>query len=165
MYADGAAAPNPGTGGYGIVLIRNSQRQEISGGVRKTTNNRMELLGVIVGLRSLGATKHKITIYSDSKYVVDMFTGGNAATWRRNGWMRNHGKDRVINPDLWDQLLNLAAEHEVNFIWVRGHTDNKENTRCDEMAVLARQQKDLPPDTEYEKVIVPEPPRQMMFDM
>lgn len=161
MYADGAASPNPGPGGYGIVLIRNGQRQELSGGFRKTTNNRMELLGVIIALRSLNGQRSSVTVYSDSKYVVDMFTGGNASTWRRNGWTRNNGKDPVLNPDLWDELLNLAGGHQVKFIWVRGHTDNKENTCCDELAVKARQGKDLPPDEAYERSTIPEPPKQL----
>lgn len=163
VFADGAASPNPGPGGYGVVLIRNGQRQELSGGFRKTTNNRMELLGVITGLRALGGERSRVTIYSDSKYVVEMMNGGNAAAWRRNSWTRNNGKDCVLNPDLWEELLNLSAAHQVKFIWIRGHTDNKENACCDELAVRARQTKDLPPDEVYEKSIVPGPPKQLML--
>ncbi len=166
IYADGAASPNPGPGGYGVVLFRNGGRQELAAGFRRTTNNRMELMGAIVGLRALNEGETVSTIYSDSKYVVDMFNGGNAAKWRRNAWIRNNGKDKVLNVDLWSELLRLSADRQVKFIWVRGHTDNKENTRCDELAVQARQGKDLPSDEGYETSVTPAPPRQLtLFDM
>ncbi len=165
IYADGAASPNPGSGGYGVVLIREGQRRELSGGFRRTTNNRMEILGTIVGLRALNGEKHRVTIYSDSKYVVDMFKGGYAEQWRRNGWRRNKGKDPALNPDLWSELLSLSAGHDVQFIWVRGHADNKENARCDELAVAARQAADLPPDEGYEQPRAPGPPVQGQFDL
>jgi ribonuclease HI len=165
IYADGAASPNPGLGGYGVVVIRNGQRQELAGGFRRSTNNRMEILGVIIGLRSLNGEKTKVTIYSDSKYVVDMFTGGYAEQWRRNGWRRNKGKDPALNPDLWDELLNLAARHDVQFVWVRGHADNKENLRCDELAVAARQGLALPADEGYETPGVPGPSMLKQFDL
>jgi ribonuclease HI len=150
IYADGAASPNPGAGGYGVVVIRSGERREFSGGFRRTTNNRMELLGAIIGLRAAGPTPCKVTLYSDSKYLVDMINGGYASKWRQQGWTRNKGKDPAVNPDLWDELLNLAARHEVTFEWVKGHQDNLENARCDELAVLARQAKDLPADAGYE---------------
>jgi ribonuclease HI len=168
IYTDGAASPNPGSGGYGIVLFRGGQRTELSGGFLKTTNNRMEILGAIIGLRTLGDEKSTVTIYSDSRYVVDMFSGGYAAGWRKNGWTRNKGKDPALNPDLWDELLNLAARHDVKFVWVRGHTDNPENTRCDELAVAARQRKDLPRDEGYETPAVtkvPELHQASLFDL
>ena len=155
IYTDGAASPNPGPGGYGAVLIDNNQREELSGGFRKTTNNRMELLSVIEGLRQVHDGKRPITIYSDSRYVVDMFNGGYAEQWRKNGWTRNKGKDPALNPDLWNELLNLAADHEVKFVWVKGHADNLENTRCDELAVAARQAADLPADAGYENPPAP----------
>lgn len=176
IYADGAASPNPGRGGYGVVLLRDGRRQEISGGFRLTTNNRMEILGAIVGLRALKSfhgecgeqgAKPKATLYSDSKYVVDMFNGGYAAKWRENGWTRNRGKDKALNPDLWGDLLSLAEQHDVTMVWVRGHADNVENSRCDELAVAARQGDDLPADEGYEAPAVPVPPtvRQgMLFD-
>ena len=159
IYADGAASPNPGRGGYGVVLIRDGHRQELSGGVRLTTNNRMEILGAIMGLRALAAFQTegggaapnlKATLYSDSKYVVDMYNGGYAEKWRQNGWTRNNGKDKALNPDLWNDLLNLAAQHDVEMVWVRGHAENVENARCDELAVAARQGPDLPVDEGYE---------------
>jgi ribonuclease HI len=165
IYADGAASPNPGLGGYGVVLLCDGQRRELSGGFRRTTNNRMEILGAIVGLRALNGTRSRVTIYSDSKYVVDMFNGGYAEKWRQNGWWRNKGKDPALNPDLWGELLDLAARHEVRFVWVRGHADNLENARCDELAVAARQVEDLPPDPGYETPAAPEPPQPNFFDL
>lgn len=164
IYTDGAASPNPGPGGYGVLLIRNGQRHELSDGFRKTTNNRMEILAAIVGLRALAGVKSKVTIYSDSKYVVDMFMGGYAATWKRNNWHRTR-KDRALNPDLWDALLTESAFHEVHFTWIRGHATTPENIRCDELAVQARQAPALPPDTGYENPQAPPTPQQpSLFD-
>jgi ribonuclease HI len=158
IYADGAASPNPGSGGYGVVVIRNGERRELSGGFRRTTNNRMEILGAIAGLRSLGnplPREVKVTLYSDSKYLVDMFTGGYAAKWRQQAWTRNKGKDAALNPDLWNDLLNLAEGRDVKLVWVRGHQETGENVRCDELAVLARQAANLPADEGFEKPGIP----------
>ena len=165
IYTDGAASPNPGPGGYGVVLIRDGRRQELSGGFRKTTNNRMEIFGVLAGLRALNGETSKVTIYSDSRYVADMFTGGYAETWRKNGWRREKGKKPALNPDLWDELLKLSARHDVRFVWVRGHADNQDNTRCDELAVAARKGADLPPDDGYENPVVPESGEPTLFDL
>ncbi len=164
IYADGAASPNPGAGGYGVILIRDGVRRELSGGFRRTTNNRMEIFGAIAGLRELGDPPprgRKVTIYSDSKYLVDMYTGGYAAKWRQQAWTRNKGKDPALNPDLWNVLLNLSDAREVKFVWVKGHWENAENTRCDELAVLARQAANLPVDEGYEKPAPPVPPSQL----
>lgn len=161
LYTDGAASPNPGPGGYGVILLHAGQRREFSGGFRRTTNNRMEILAAIIGLRQLPESRRKVTIYSDSRYVVDMFNGGHAARWRQNHWTRNKGRDAALNPDLWNDLLDLAARHEVKFVWVRGHADNKENACCDELAVQARQAANLPPDTGYETPVIPGSPRQL----
>lgn len=166
IYADGAASPNPGAGGYGVVLIRGGARRELSGGFRRTTNNRMEILGAIVGLRQLEGSLLAgvpVTIYSDSKYLVDMYTGGYAAKWRQQAWTRNKGKDPVLNPDLWNELLKLSDGRDVKLVWVKGHFENAENTRCDELAVLARQQPDLPRDAGYEQPVAPVPPRQTLL--
>jgi len=160
MYTDGAASPNPGPGGYGVVLLRDGQRRELSGGFRKTTNNRMEILGAVVGLRALDGERAAVTIYSDSKYVVDMYMGGYAEQWRRNGWRRQQGKAPALNPDLWEELLTLSARHAVRFQWVRGHADNPENTRCDALAVMARQGANLPPDAGYEATAAVRVPKQ-----
>ena len=155
IYTDGAASPNPGRGGYGVVMFRDGERCELSGGFRHTTNNRMEIMGAIIGLRALPGSGAKVTLYSDSKYVVDMFNGGHAAKWRRERWTRNKGKEPAKNPDLWNDLLNLAARHEVEMVWVRGHASNVENSRCDELAVMARQAGDLPADAGYENPAIP----------
>ncbi len=156
VYADGAASPNPGRGGYGVVIIHEGNRREFSGGFRATTNNRMELMGTIVGLRTCqsinrpGGEKPSVVLYSDAKYVVDMFNGGYASQWRANGWTRNKGRDKACNPDLWAELLTLAEQYDLRMEWVKGHASNVENSRCDELAVAARQGDDLPPDPGYE---------------
>lgn len=147
IYTDGACTGNPGPGGYGVVLLYNNHRKELSGGFRLTTNNRMEMMAAIVGLQAL-KTKCAVTIYSDSQYVVDAISKGWAQRWRANGWKRNK-KDKAVNPDLWEQLLNLCEQHEVTFKWVRGHAGNVENERCDRLAVQAAQQKELPTDYGY----------------
>jgi ribonuclease HI len=144
IYTDGASLGNPGPGGYGVVLIHGNHRKELSAGFRKTTNNRMELMAVIVGLQAL-KTKCKVTIYSDSKYVVESYTEGWAYQWRAKGWKK------AKNPDLWKTLLELCEQHEVKFKWVKGHAGNPENERCDFLSVQAAQQNDLPADVGYEK--------------
>jgi ribonuclease HI len=148
IYTDGACLGNPGPGGYGVVLLYNGHRREISGGFRLTTNNRMEMMAVIVGLRAL-KERCSVTLYSDSEYVVNSISKGWAARWRANGWKRNK-KDKAINADLWEQLLNLIDNHDVKMVWVRGHSGVKENERCDELSVAAALQKDLPVDEGYE---------------
>lgn len=148
IYTDGACSGNPGPGGYGIILTYGERRREISAGFRLTTNNRMELMAAIVGLQTL-RYKCDVTLYTDSQYVAESIVQGWAARWRTNGWRRNK-KDKAVNADLWSQLLDLCAEHEVNFRWVKGHAGHPENERCDELAVLAAQGKDLPPDKGYE---------------
>jgi len=105
-------------------------------------------MGAIVGLKHLNGRKSKVILYSDSQYLVDMFNGGHAVKWRKKGWMFTRTKP-VKNPDLWNELLNLAESHEVKMVWVRGHGSNNENARCDEMAVEARLKDDLPTDEGY----------------
>ena len=148
LYTDGACQGNPGPGGYGIVLIRGDRREELSGGFQLTTNNRMEMMAAIVGLQVL-EDKSKVTLYSDSKYVVDAIEKGWAEGWQANGWKRNK-KEWAMNPDLWEQLLKLCSRHEVKFIWVKGHAGNRENECCDRLAVRASQGENLPPDIGYE---------------
>lgn len=160
IYTDGACSPNPGPGGYGIVIIDETHpRQELSGGFRKTTNNRMELFSVIMALQELSHPQSTVTVFSDSQYVVNMINGGYAHQWRRDGWKRNKGKDPALNPDLWNELLSLCARHHVTFTWVRGHSEHPENTRCDELAVAARRQANLPADKGYE--MPAKPPEQL----
>jgi len=150
LYADGACSPNPGKGGYGVILVCDGVRRELSGGFRKTTNNRMELFSVIAGLTSFEQDNLLVTVYSDSKYVVDMYMGGYARRWKANGWRR--GRDPALNSDLWDTLLGLCDKHRVDFRWVRGHSEHPENTRCDELAVQARQSDNLPADEFFESL-------------
>lgn len=147
IYSDGACTGNPGPGGYGTVLLYNGHRQELSGGYRRTTNNRMEMMAAIAGLQSL-QQPCRVTLYSDSKYLVDAVTKGWATRWRANGWMRNK-KDKAINPDLWQQLLDLCDHHQVDFKWVKGHAGIPENERCDQLAVSAARRPDLPVDEGY----------------
>lgn len=149
IYTDGACSGNPGPGGYGVVLLYNGHRKELSGGFRRTTNNRMELLGAIEGLRAL-KDKCSVKLHTDSQYVVNAIEKGWAAKWRANGWMRNK-KEKAVNPDLWEQLLALCQQHKVEFVWVRGHSGNRENERCDQLAVAAAQQPNLPADEVYER--------------
>lgn len=147
IYTDGAAEPNPGPGGYGVVLLSGKHRKELSGGFRRTTNNRMELLAVIIGLESL--TKPcRVTIYSDSKYVVDSVERGSVMKWRKNNWYRTK-TDKAKNADLWARFLDIYVKHDVRFKWVRGHTGVPENERCDVLAVAAAQSYDSPQDTGY----------------
>lgn len=149
IYTDGACSGNPGPGGYGVVLLYNGHRKELSGGFRRTTNNRMELLGAIEGLRAL-KDNCSVKLHTDSQYVVNAIEKGWAAKWRANGWMRNK-KEKAVNPDLWEQLLALCQQHKVEFVWVRGHSGNRENERCDQLAVAAAQQPNLPADEVYEQ--------------
>ncbi len=148
IYTDGACTGNPGPGGYGAVLLFGERRGELSGGYRRTTNNRMELMGPIKGLESLKESC-RVTLYSDSKYVVDSMTKRWAQRWRANGWMRNK-REKAINPDLWTLLLDLCQGHEVEFRWVRGHAGIPENERCDQLAVQAAHGRNLPADPGYE---------------
>lgn len=148
IYTDGACAGNPGPGGYGVVLIYGEHRQELSEGYRLTTNNRMELLGPIKGLEALNQSC-KVTLHSDSQYVVEGIEKGWARRWRENGWMRNK-RERAVNPDLWERLLELCDTHEIKFQWVRGHAGDPENERCDQLAVQASREKFLLTDKGYE---------------
>ena len=148
IYTDGGALGNPGPGGYGVVMISNQHRKELSGGYRLTTNNRMELTGVIRALESL-KVRCAVTLYTDSRYVADAIEKGWAKKWRANGWMRTT-KDKALNPDLWERLLEMLEKHDVRVVWVRGHAGNPENERCDQLSVAAAHQSNLPPDEVYE---------------
>jgi len=145
MYTDGACSGNPGPGGYGIVLISGEFRKEISLGFRKTTNNRMELLAVIVGLETLKKSNSVVTIYSDSSYVVNAINKKWLFTWEKNNYKKR------LNPDLWRRFLDVYRRHRVTLVWVRGHDGNIENERCDVLAVEASQEKNLEIDFYYEK--------------
>ena len=144
IYTDGSSLGNPGTGGYGVVLICGPYRKELSQGYRLTTNNRMELMAVIVGLEALKIPQSKATVYTDSQYVVNSVEKKWLFTWEKN---RFKGKK---NADLWQRFLKIYRFHTVEFKWVKGHDGNKENERCDQLAVTAAQSFQLLEDREYE---------------
>ncbi len=144
IYTDGAARGNPGPGGYGIVLMSGNLRKELSAGYKHTTNNRMELLAVIVALEALKIPGSDVTIYTDSKYVADAVTKGWVFQWVTK---RFKGKK---NPDLWLRFLEIYKKHKVKFVWVKGHADNPLNERCDELAVTASMQPNLMEDKGYQ---------------
>jgi len=133
IYTDGACSGNPGPGGWACILIAGNYKKELSGGEAQTTNNRMELSGVINGLRAL-TRPCKVTIYSDSAYVVNAFNQNWLDKWMTNGW-KNSAKAEVANADLWKELAVLTATHKVTFSKVKGHADDELNNRCDELAV------------------------------
>jgi ribonuclease HI len=149
LYTDGGCINNPGPGGYGVVLLYNSHRKELSGGFRRTTNNRMEILAAIAGLEA-----HKepcrVTLFSDSQYLVNAIQKGWARRWQANGWKRSK-KEKAVNPDLWERLLELCKIHKVQFEWVRGHAGHLENERCDELAKAAARGSNMSVDEGYEK--------------
>jgi ribonuclease HI len=135
IYTDGACTGNPGPGGYGVILLYGNVRKELSAGFRLTTNNRMEMWGCIAGMVALKEACN-VTLYSDSRYVVDAMTKAWVDRWSKNNWQRqSDGKwQRVLNVDLWIQIADLCQKHRVRFEWVRGHDGNEGNERCDELA-------------------------------
>ena len=147
IYTDGASRGNPGPGGFGAVMLYGTLRKELSEGFRLTTNNRMELLSVIAALEALKKENTAVTIYSDSKYVVDSVE----KKWVF-GWEKKNFKQKK-NTDLWIRFLTIYRKQNVKFVWVKGHASNKENNRCDELAVAAAQEKHLKIDVGYEKEI------------
>ncbi len=143
VYTDGAASGNPGRGGYGVVLMSGSHRKELSEGFLLTTNNRMELLAVIVALEALKKENSKVTIYSDSKYVVDAVEKKWVLGWEKKGFKSKK------NSDLWRRFLAIYRKHQVRFVWVKGHANIPGNERADQLAVEASQKENLLIDTAY----------------
>lgn len=137
IYTDGACSGNPGPGGYGAVLIYNGNEKEISGGEKSTTNNKMEMMGVIKALEML-KEKCDVEVYSDSAYVVNSINNKWVYSWKKNNWIKSD-KSKAKNIDLWERLLELIDYHNVKFIKVKGHADNEYNNRCDKLAVKARE--------------------------
>lgn len=135
IFTDGACQGNPGPGGWGAILRYQGVEREISGGEAETTNNRMELSAAIQALKLL-KEPCEVSLFSDSQYVCNAITKGWAKKWRQNGWMRN-SREPALNPDLWEELLNLLEKHKVSVIWVKGHAGHPENERCDRLAVAA----------------------------
>jgi ribonuclease HI len=155
LFTDGASSGNPGPGGYGVILRCGSLEKEMSGGFACTTNNRMELLAVIVGLEAIKWEKATVVVYSDSSYVVKALNEGWLQNWERKGWKK------VKNVDLWQRFLAVYKRHKVTFNWVKGHAGHPENERCDALAVAAGAGAvaagvQLPPDEGYEKLKVEE---------
>ncbi len=145
IYTDGACSGNPGPGGYGIVLESEGHKtKELSKGFKLTTNNRMELLAIIDALKALKRDDLDITIYSDSKYVVEAVNNGWVFNWQRKGF-----KDKK-NPDLWREYLTLHKKHHPKLVWIKGHNDHPQNERCDKLAVLASKGENLEEDTYFE---------------
>lgn len=133
IFTDGACSGNPGPGGWGAVLRCGTAEKELSGGEKSTTNNRMELTAVISALSALKQSC-TVTICSDSKYVIDAVTKGWAKSWQKNNWIKSDKKP-ALNADLWERLLGLLDQHDVSFVWIKGHAGHPENERCDQMAV------------------------------
>ena len=136
LFSDGACSGNPGPGGYGTILRYMDKETELSGGEKQTTNNRMELMGVIAGLEAL-KYPCKVIVQTDSRYVVDGIEKGWAKSWRKRGWIKSDKKP-ALNPDLWGRLLDLLETHEASFNWIKGHAGHPENERCDRLAVAQR---------------------------
>jgi len=151
LYTDGGCDPNPGPGGYGIVLISGGRRKELSGGYRLSTNNRMELIAAIKGLEALNEPC-KVRLFSDSKYLVQAINQGWVRAWKAHGWRRS-GKIPAANSDLWERLLTLCRTHQVEFVWVKGHAGNPENERCDRLVMRAMRAPNLEVDDIYESSI------------
>lgn len=144
IFTDGAARGNPGPGGYGAVLKSGSHRKELSAGYRLTTNNRMELLAVIVALEALKVPQSRVTVYTDSRYVAEAVEKGWVFDWERKQFKKKK------NPDLWKRFLTVYRQHEVRFVWVKGHSQIAENERCDRLAVEASLGRNLLTDQVYE---------------
>ncbi|MCX7982386.1 MAG: ribonuclease HI [Syntrophales bacterium] len=151
IYTDGACLGNPGPGGYGCILIYNGAKKELSAGFRLTTNNRMELMAAIAALKALKESC-EVTLFTDSRYVVDAVERGWVKKWKEKGWKRVGGK-KAENADLWRELLGLCGYHHVKFVWTEGHAGQEENERCDFLARQAAQGEKLLVDEGYEKKI------------
>lgn len=148
LYSDGGAEPNPGKGGFGVIMSYKGNQKEFSQGYIITTNNRMELMGVIHGLEKLKA-KSKVSVYTDSQYVINGIEKGWAQKWKLKTWFRNKN-EKAVNADLWGKLLKLIEAHEsVSFKWIKGHAGHTENERCDALALAALQSDNLLEDTGY----------------
>lgn len=151
VFTDGACSPNPGKGGYGAIIEYNKKtkeiKQELFGGFRHTTNNRMEIYAVIVALNTISTFNEPchITVYSDAAYLTASMSKGWVKRWKNKGWEGNK------NIDLWEKLLSLCEKHKIKFVWVKGHSGHPQNERCDKLAVMARKQNNLLVDKGYEK--------------
>ena len=148
IYTDGSAKGNPGRGGYGVIMFSGDHKKELSKGFLLTTNNRMELMAVIVALEAVKSVESNIVVYSDSKYVVDSVEKKWVFSWETKNF------DKKKNPDLWIRFLKVFRKHHVSFVWVKGHNNNKHNERCDFLAVKAAESDFLEKDDWYENNVV-----------
>ncbi|MBT8036932.1 MAG: ribonuclease HI [Verrucomicrobiae bacterium] len=144
IYTDGSARGNPGPGGYGTLLVYQGQIRELSGGFARTTNNRMEILAALTGIEALKESC-EVTVYSDSKYLIDTMNKGWIHGWKKKGWKRGPHKP-LKNTDLWQRMHALLDRHTINWQWVKGHNGHPENERCDVLATTAADQKNNPTD-------------------
>ena len=144
IYTDGSSKGNPGKGGYGVIIEASNKKLELSQGYKLTTNNRMELLAVIIGLEAIKKNHQKIIITSDSKYVIDSVEKGWVFNWEKNGFKKKK------NPDLWKRFLKVYRKHEIKFKWIRGHSGHTQNEQCDQLAVDASDKIDLHVDEYFE---------------
>ena len=149
IYTDGGCIDNPGPGGYGVVLLFGEHRKELSGGFRRTTNNRMEIMAALEGLRAL-KIPCEVTLWTDSQYLQKSMSLGWVEKWRAKGWMRTP-KEKACNHDLWELMLEARAPHKVKFEWLKGHAGDQWNERCDELSTRAARLADLPIDIGYEE--------------
>ena len=147
IFTDGGSFGNPGPGGYGVVMKYRRHTKELSGAFARTTNNRMEIMAAIKGLQEL-TERCKVTLYSDSQYLVNAFSKGWVFNWEKRNWTKSN-REKVKNIDLWKILLSLCSRHEVEFSWVKGHAGHKENERCDYLCKQAAEKPDLPADEGY----------------
>ncbi len=148
VYTDGGAIGNPGPGGYGAVIVKDGEKEELFGGYIHTTNNRMELMACIKGITALSQPDRPVALFSDSSYVVNGISKGWAKGWRKRGWKKSDGNP-AVNPDLWEQLLDLTDGLTISFYWVKGHAGHPLNERCDELAVQSARGNNLIEDTGY----------------
>ena len=149
IHTDGCALGNPGPGGYAVILRYKDRQKEISGGVQETTNNRMELMACIEGLRAL-KQKSTVVVFSDSKYLVDSINNKWIYKWRNEHWVKSRNR-KVLNADLWKTLLDLIGQHEIEFRWIRGHNIDKSNQRCDFLAREVADKSNLSVDTGFDR--------------
>lgn len=162
VYSDGACTGNPAPGGFAAILLGGGGRRKLSGGRRLTTSNRMEMMAPIAAMAAL-EWPSRVTIYSDSRYLVDSFMRGSAHRWRANGWKRSR-KDYALNGDLWRELLDLSEKHEIEFVWVRSRAGDPDNVRCRQMSVMASRLEDLPIDEGYERQLARAKSQGLLFE-
>lgn len=155
IFTDGSSLGNPGPGGYAAIVCYKGIKKELSQGYRRTTNNRMEMMGAIASLSAL-KERCSVTIYTDSQYLADGISKGWAIKWRQRGWIKSN-KERALNVDLWSKLLDLLEYHQVEFKWLRGHAGHPENERCDKLAKEAATAPNLLIDKDYEESSLPTP--------